>query len=249
MPNIKELLQSTTNRLVAVTVMAHVIVSALFAGAPSGLELYAWQNPQFQVWQLGTYMFLHADWLHLGLNMLALWSFGRVLEQAWGGRRFLTFFLICGVGAALVHLAVSNYEYQALLNTITAAGLTDQDISRVVVEGLDISAQFAGVSSENLGQLWGLYNAPAVGASGAVYGVLVAFALLFPGFKVMLIFLPIPISARYFVPVLLLIDLTAGLTGVAIFGQNIAHFAHLGGALMGFLTLQFWLRAHRVRSR
>lgn len=245
MPNIKELLQSTTNRLVVVIVLIHIIVSALFAGAPSGLELYAWENPKFQIWQLATYMFLHADWLHLGLNMLALWSFGRVLERAWGGRRFFIFFLVCGLGAALVHLAVSSYEYQSLVTNLMSAGLSDQDISRVVVNGLDISAQFAGVTSANLGELWGLYNAPALGASGAVYGILVAFAMLFPGFKVMLIFLPIPISARYFVPVLLLIDLTAGLTGFAIFGQNIAHFAHLGGALVGFLTVQYWLRANR----
>ena len=96
-----------------------------------------------------------------------------------------------------------------------------------------------------LAELYHLYHAPAVGASGAVYGILVAFAMLFPNFKVMLIFLPIPIAAKYFVPVLLLIDLSAGITGFSIFGAKIAHFAHIGGAIAGFLLVQFWLRKSR----
>ncbi len=242
---LKQHLQSTTNRLVAAIVLTHIVISALFAGAPSGLELYAYNNQQFRPWQLLSYMFLHADWWHLGLNMLALWSFGRVLEQAWGGQRLLVFFLVCGVGAALAHLAVTQYEYAALASQLMAAGMNDLDLARVTVEGLDISSQFAGVGSDDLRALWAVSNTPAVGASGSVYGVLVAFALLFPAFKIMLIFLPVPISARYFVPVLLLIDLTAGLTGISIFGYNVAHFAHLGGALAGFLLVMFWLRGRR----
>ena len=123
--------------------------------------------------------------------------------------------------------------------------MSSADLAKVTLQGLDLSPQFAGVSSEDLRQLWLLTNTPALGASGAVYGVLVAFALLFPDFKIILIFLPVPIAARYFVPVLLLVDLTAGLTGFSIFGANIAHFAHIGGAVAGFLLVQFWLRQNR----
>ena len=245
MEEIRRHLQSTTNRLVAAIIAVHVIMTALFAGAPSGLELYSYNNPQFRVWQIITSVFLHADWVHLALNMLALWSFGRVLERVWGGRRFLQFFLLCGIGASLLHLSVNEYRYTQLTTELAAAGLTSSDFAKVTQQGLDISGEFENVSTDELRNLFMLYNSPALGASGAVYGVLVAFALLFPSFKVMLIILPIPIAAKVFVPILLLIDLTAGLTGFSIFGANIAHFAHLGGALVGFLLVQWWLRGAR----
>ena len=137
--------------------------------------------------------------------MIALWSFGRVLERVWGNRRFLLFYLVCGIGAAVISMLVDNL----ILHT--------------------------------------QINGAMVGASGAIYGILVAFALLFPNFKIMLIFLPVPIAAKYFVPVLLLIDLTAGFTGVSIFGQNIAHFAHVGGAIVG-AVLVFWWSAQSARQ-
>lgn len=197
MQQIKEFLSSTTNRIVVGTVLIYFVMDAVYAGRLSGFELYPWGSSEFEIWQLISHMFLHGGVSHLAFNMIGLWSFGRVLERVWGGQRFLTFYLICGVGAAILHLAVS-----------------------------------------------GPYSV-AVGASGALYGVLVAFAMLFPNFKIMLIFLPIPIAAKYFVPVLLLLDLSAGITGVAIFGQNIAHFAHIGGALAGFLLVTFWLRKSR----
>jgi len=194
MQQIQNFFSSTTNRLVAITVVIYFVMQGIFAGRLSGFELYPWASSEFEYWQLISHIFLHGSISHLAFNMIGLWSFGRVLERVWGGQRFIYFYLICGVGAAILHLVVS-----------------------------------------------GPYSV-AVGASGALYGVLVAFALLFPNFKIMLIFLPIPIAAKYFVPVLLLIDLSAGITGVAIFGQNIAHFAHIGGALAGFLLVTFWLK-------
>ena len=190
-------------------------------------------------------MFLHGSFMHLAFNMIALWSFGRLLERVWGGRRFLIFYLVCGVGAAIIHLLVAEYQFQGLTEQILAAGFSELDIDNVVTLGRDISAGSALVSREMLQELYAIYNVPAVGASGAVYGILVAFALLFPDFKIMLIFLPVPIAARIFVPILLLVDLSAGVTGVTIFGSNIAHFAHIGGALFGFLMVQYWLRRAR----
>jgi membrane associated rhomboid family serine protease len=193
MPPIAKYLESITNRLVLINVVLFLFVQSAYPNSYSGLELFSWNTNRFEVWQLLTHMFMHASVPHLAFNMIALWSFGRVLEHVWGKQRFLIYYLVCGVGAAI--------------------------ISQVV--------------SPSLGAM--------VGASGAIYGVLVAFAWLFPNFKVMLIFLPVPIAAKYFIPVLLLIDLSAGVTGVSIFGQNIAHFAHVGGAVVGFLLLQFWL--------
>lgn len=205
MPSIPQILQSMTNRLVIITVLVYFVQSTIFAGRFTGGELFGWQSPYFEPWQLLTHVFLHGSVTHLLFNMIALWSFGRVLERVWGNRRFLLFYLVCGFGAAVISMLVDNL----ILNT-----------------------QFTGYM---------------VGASGAIYGILVAFALLFPNFKIMLIFLPVPIAAKYFVPVLLLIDLTAGFTGVSIFGQNIAHFAHVGGAIVG-AVLVFWWSAQSARQ-
>ena len=242
MPDLSELMKSTTNRLLLANVVVYILIEALFAGERSGFELYYWQKPEFQLWQLFSSMFLHANLTHLALNMLALWSFGRVLERVWGGQRFLMFYLVCGVGAGLLHLAVANYQYQEIVQQILAAGFTDKDISSLLHQGRGALISSNLISEATIREIYGLYNRPAVGASGAIYGVLVAFALLFPNFKIMLIFMPIPIASKFFVPVLLLIDLTAGITGFSIFNSNIAHFAHIGGALVGFLLLQFWLK-------
>lgn len=247
MEQLRRLLQSTTNRLVAINIAAFIMLQAVFAGAPSGLELYFFRNPEFHLWQLVSYMFLHGSWPHLAFNMLALWSFGRMLERVWGGQRFLFFYFVCGVGAALVHLVEANFVFQGLVEQIIAAGFSELDIREVLDRGRYISGNSALISREMQAELYTIYHVAAVGASGAVYGLLVAFALLFPNFKVILIFLPVPIAAKYFVPVLLLIDLSAGVTGISIFGSavSIAHFAHIGGALFGFLMVQFWLRAAR----
>lgn len=202
MPSIRELLKSMTNRLVLLCAVVYFVQVAFYPQRLTGLELFAWQSPNFGVWQLFTHMFLHGGTTHLLFNMLALWSFGRVLERVWGNRRFLIFFIGCGVGAAIISMLVDSFV---------------------------LGKPFYGYM---------------VGASGAIYGVLAAFALLFPNFKIILLFLPVPIAAKYFVPVLLLIDLTAGFTGFTIFGYNIAHFAHVGGAIVGFILVQAWSRSH-----
>jgi membrane associated rhomboid family serine protease len=194
----KTFLQSTTNRIIAFTAITFFVVEALFAGAPNGLELYNWNTRYFGMWQLVTYMFLHANFTHLLFNMIGLWFFGQVLEQVWGGRRLFIFYLLCGVGAAVISQLIDQFVLQQV------------------------------------------YNARMVGASGALYGILVAFAVLFPNKKIMLIFLPVPIPAKVFVPILLLIDLTGGITGFSIFGSNIAHFAHIGGAVIGLVLSLAW---------
>jgi len=244
MPPISELLKSITNRLVAINVGVYFLVQALFAETRSGFELYFWQHPDFQIWQPLSSMFLHGGLSHLAFNMLALWSFGRVLERAWGNQRFLIFYLACGLGAAVIALLVNQFEFQYLTNQLIEAGIATRDIETLLASGQFSEATQTAAGRDALEQFYFLYHTPMVGASGAIYGILVAFALLFPNFKIMLIFLPVPIPAKFFVPVLLLIDLTAGITGISIFGQNIAHFAHLGGALIGFLLVMFWLKAN-----
>lgn len=224
----------------------YFVIDGVFRGEFSGLELFPLGHPDFAVWQLVTSMFMHGSVMHLLFNMLALWSFGLWLERVWGGQRFLIFFLICGVGAGAISLWVNQYLLQAAYENLLVLGADARDLERLVNFG-QITDRLLSVSSEaQLRELYLLENAPMVGASGAIYGILVAFAMMFPNFKLALIFLPIPIAAKIFVPVLIGIDLLAGFTGFSIFGLNIAHFAHVGGALVGFLLVNFWLRRSRA---
>ncbi len=200
--DIKSFLQSTTNQVIAFTVLTHVVVTALFAGAPNVFELYSWNTRYFEFWQPISYMFLHGSLMHLAFNMLGLWFFGQVLERVWSGQRLLIFYLLCGIGAAIISQLIDQFVLQQISGRM-------------------------------------------VGASGAIYGILVAFAMLFPNQKIMLIFLPVPIPAKIFVPILLLIDLTGGITGFSIFGGNIAHFAHIGGAIVGGALCLAWRRGLR----
>ena len=243
MENITRLLQSTTNRLVLICVVAFFVVEGIYKGTPSGLELYYFEHPDFRIWQLVTSIFMHGGLGHLALNMIALWSFGQVLERVWGGTRFLVFFLLCGIGAGAISLIVNYFSFHGIYDGLVASGATAADLLRVVNQE-QISPSLQAITSEgHLTQFYYLYNAPMVGASGAIYGILVAFTILFPNFKVQLIFLPVPVAAKYFVPVLLMIDLLAGFTGMSIFGLNIAHFAHLGGAVVGLILVLWWMRA------
>ena len=246
MPPISKLLESNVNRLIVINIVVFFLIEAYFSGARSGYELYFWKNPEFGFWQLFTSMFLHGNLMpHLAFNMFALWSFGRLLEQVWGNQRFLFFYLFCGVVAAVIHEIVTQIQFQNAFEQLVLAGIPAAQLENVLLSGRDISGGYPAVSQQMLANFYQLYHSPAVGASGAVYGVLVAFAMLFPNFKLMLIFLPIPIAAKYFVPVLLLIDLTAGITGFSIFGANIAHFAHIGGAIGGFILIWYWQKQNR----
>ena len=240
-------LKPVTNRLVLVCVLAFFVVDGVFKGTPSGLELYFFENPDFRYHQLITSIFMHGGLTHLALNMIALWSFGQVLEKVWGAQRLLFFFLACGVGAGAISLVINAMSFDSSYQNLINLGANSHELSRLLADG-QISSSLMDLSSrEALSELYYLYNAPMVGASGAIYGILVAFALLFPNFKVQLIFLPIPIAARYFVPVLLMVDVVAGFTGFSIFGLNIAHFAHVGGAIVGAILVYFWtwqLRSH-----
>ncbi len=235
--------QSVTNRLVIICVVAYFVVNGVYRGMPSGLELYFFEHPQFRIWQLVTHVFLHGGLAHLALNMIALWSFGQILERVWGAQRFLVFFLLCGVGAGAISLLVNYVSYYNSYESLLASGASVGDLSRLINQGQVTNTLGQLATEEQLSQFYYLFNAPMIGASGAIYGILVAFTLLFPNFKVQLIFLPIPVAAKFFVPVLLLIDLAAGFTGWSIFGLNIAHFAHIGGAVVGLVLVLWWMRS------
>ncbi len=155
-------------------------------------------RPEFHVWQLLSYGFLHGNLNHIFFNMFGLWMFGRDLERMMGARRFLTYYLTCLIGAGIVQLIVAGMQ-------------------------------------------GGIY--PTIGASGGVFGILLAFAMAFPNRVIMLLFPPIPMKAKYFVLLYGLLELYLGLSGRA---PGIANFAHLGGMLFGFILIQYWRKARSL---
>lgn len=196
-------------------------------------------NPHFGAWQAVTYMFLHGDLGHIFFNMFALVSFGTILEREWGAARFLLFYFLCGIGAALIQLAVNWHEAGTLHAQLVAAGLTPAAISSLLATGSGVMPADPAVKAV-LVDLYQIHVAPMVGASGAIYGLLVAFGCLHPNARLALMFVPVPVAAKYFIPALLALDLLSGVTGFSLFGAGIAHFAHLGGAAIGFLLMLLW---------
>jgi membrane associated rhomboid family serine protease len=177
-------------------------------------------------------MFMHANFWHLFFNMYALYIFGQVLENVWGPKRFLTYYLVCGLGAALVHESVIAFEYNKLVHSISP-----DNLQIVINEGaayLKEGKVFTDISMQHL-QI--LLNTATVGASGAIFGVLLAFGVLFPNTQLMVIFPPIPIKAKYFVMIYGAIELFLAFSQP---GSNIAHAAHLGGMLFGYLLIMYW---------
>lgn len=204
----------------------NILVFLAFEVLPLGVEnwmlanlaLFYPESPFFMPHQLVTYMFMHGSLDHIFFNMFALWMFGRILEQSLGSRRFLIYYLVTGVGAALIQLGVSAIEIS--------------NIAQNVHEGL------ASVST-----LADRINVPTLGASGAVFGILLAFGMLYPNATLMLLIPPIPIKAKYFVIIYGALELFFGVSGTM---DNIAHFAHLGGMLWGFLLLWFWRKKGKI---
>lgn len=214
-------------------------------------------SEKFRLYQIITHMFMHGGIAHLFFNMFALWMFGRVLENVWGPRRFLIYYFVTGLGAVALHTLVNFIEISSIQRTIDAFGNTPSPeiLDQFVKKNLPNASiqvrdfinswynnpsdlSFAAEGKTYMDRILQMkIDIPTVGASGAVYGVLLAFGMLFPNTQLMLLFPPIPIKAKYFVIGYGALELYLGLTQP---GSNIAHFAHLGGMLFGFLLIKFW---------
>ena len=195
-------------------------------------SLHQFQSENFMPHQLITHFFMHANFIHLFFNMFALWMFGKVLENVWGGKRFLVYYMITGLGAASLHLGVSQYEILSL-----QAQISSNDLNTILNEGSNILASGQNYTNPIMGKLNLLIHTPTVGASGAVFGVLLAFGMLFPN-ALLYIYLAIPIKAKYFVILYGLLELYAGISNNP--ADNVAHFAHLGGMIFGFFLIKYW---------
>ncbi|EDM34394.1 putative transmembrane rhomboid family protein [Pedobacter sp. BAL39] len=192
-------------------------------------------SPFFRVWQLVTYMFMHGDIAHIFFNMFALFMFGGVIESRWGAKRFLNFYLITGLGAVALQLGVQAYEVYHITGSIFNSGITDMEL---VNQGIQANISIPGLSEEEKNTLLGIYGFPMVGASGAVFGLLVAFGMLYPNTELYIMLIPIPIKAKFIIPIYILAELFLGVARIP--GDSIAHYAHLGGALLGFILVKLW---------
>lgn len=183
------------------------------------LALFYFKSPFFKPYQLLTHMFMHGDMWHILFNMYSLFIFGSVLEHVWGGKKFLLFYLVTGIGAALIHNGVLFLQDISLQNALAAG---------------DIMVR---------GEIAQIYSTPTVGASGAIYGLLLAYGMLFPNNIMQLIFPPVSLKAKYFVMIFGAIELFLGLSNS---GSNIAHFAHLGGMIFGYFLIVYWRKNNRM---
>ncbi len=230
------------------TIKHLIILNVLFFGATFAIgpivqeqmALYFPKNENFAVWQFVTHMFMHGSFMHILFNMYGLWAFGSPLEQMWGRNKFLFFYFSAGIGAGLIYTGVNYFQFQLVYQELINLGLTDVDIQGILATGKYNPEILTSISAEQLNNFYSIFHVPAVGASGALYGVLVAFAMLFPNAELMLIFVPFPIKAKYFIPIIVGLDLFSGVTGFSIFGGGIAHFAHVGGAIIGFIIMWYW---------
>ncbi len=228
-------------------------VASLFTPAMTEyLALYYVENPNFKIWQIVSHMFMHGSWMHLFFNMFALYTFGSTLEHYWGSYRFLTYYIIFGLGAGVLQLLVKYYLFQDSLAILVEHGFSVNEVYQTLANEHYVLEWEKVLSSEQLQNLMlGSYFGSMIGASGAIYGLLAAFAYMFPNAGLGLIFIPVPIPAKYFVPLILAFDLYAGLNGGSIFGSStgIAHFAHLGGAITGLVVVYLWKRSQINKHR
>jgi membrane associated rhomboid family serine protease len=221
------------------------------------LGAHYYQSQFFHKYQVVTYLFMHENIMHIFFNMFGLWMFGKVLETVWGSQRFFIYYFVTGIGAILVNMLVQHFEFRHIAELVQnynqhpSFELFDNIVNKYVstpsdyLKGFISRFQFNPTDIGNIDEsrfitqklLQEIYDVPTIGASGAIFGVLLAFGMLFPNTELMLLFPPIPIKAKYFVIGYGAIELYSGLSQP---GSDIAHFAHLGGMLFGFILIKYW---------
>jgi len=259
-----EILPTVIKNLLIINVLIFLAQNTFSASFGSTINdmfaLHYWRSDLFRPHQFVTHLFMHGSWSHLFLNMFTLWMFGSTLENIWGSKRFLIFYTICGIGAALCYMGVLTFENTRLLHDGNAF-LNDPSIAnfRALNDHFNLDdGGYQGTTMKNaffhspndpttieytkffVRQYMSEYvNGFVVGASGAIYGVLFAFGFLFPNSLLYLYFL-VPIKAKYVVGFMIAMELFLGIQNAP--GDDTAHFAHLGGVLISFILLKIWNR-------
>jgi membrane associated rhomboid family serine protease len=199
----------------------YILASANVFDMDRWLSAYYPDSPNFRLWQIISYMFMHGGLMHILFNMIALVSFGPIIEQTLGEKRFLIFYFVCGVGALACQMAVQAIELHSLIGSFSIRNIPDLALDPGMVE-----------------KIKDIYATGLVGASGAIFGILIAFGMFYPNLELMIIPIPVPIKAKYLIPIYVVIELVLGIGQFS--GDSVAHFAHLGGALVGFIVIKLW---------
>ena len=221
------------------------IVTALFSNRidlSNLLGLHYVTSELFMPHQLITHMFMHGSTSHVFFNMFAVYMFGSVLERTWGSTKYLVYYMLTGLGAAGLQLLVAYIRIHAI-----EADMPSDLVAEVYAQGANALAQNKNFIDPLAAKLNLLLNAPMVGASGAVFGLLVAFGMLFPDVRLMMLFFPVPIKAKWFVIGYGAMELILGVLDNA--GDNVAHFAHLGGLITGFFIILYWRKKAKPNER
>lgn len=197
------------------------------------LALHYYESPLFEPFQLVTHFFMHGGLGHIAFNMYALVMFGSVVERFLGAQKFLTLYFLSAIGAFVLHMLVVNYQLSALAPEV---------LETVRTQGAEILAEGKNYTDEVLGKANLKFNGAMLGASGAIMGILAAFGVMYPNAKLGIIFLPFQFKAKYFIPFYMAIEIFLGVNEFS--WDNIAHFAHIGGAIVGFLLMMLWRRGN-----
>ena len=211
------------------------------------------EHPNFEYWQIVTHMFMHGGFSHILFNMFALFIFGSVLEQYLGQNRFIFLYLTAGLGAAGLQILFSYLNYNEAVNTYIEAGYSLSEIREIIAYTEDVGNKIrisSDIPRSVTEQLVSSYITPMVGASGAIFGVLAAFAVVYPNMPLFIIFIPIPIKAKYLIGGYFLLNVYSAISGNTIFGpSNTAYWAHIGGAVIGFITMWYWKKNEMNNNR
>lgn len=230
-----------------------VFLGSEFVGdvAYQHFALWFFKNDNFRIWQVITHMFMHANTAHIFFNMFALWMFGSVMENAIGQKRFLFLYFSAGVGAVFLQYVFSYFNYYQGYQALLDAGMSPDKIQGLIDSAYQQMARHGNYSvnipnasdGAAIKSMLASYMTPMVGASGAVFGVLAAFAIVYPNLPLYIIFIPIPIKAKYLIWGYFFIEVFSGVSGTGILGpSNTAHWAHVGGAIIGFVMMWMWKR-------
>jgi len=235
------------NQLPVVTKNILLINIILFLGCEAipalkePLTGFYFESDSFRIWQIITHMFMHGGVAHLFMNMFGVYMFGALLESYWGAKKFLNYYLVCGLGAFGLHQLISYFEIHHLISQMPS-----ELVNEVLTNGRLALMESKNFVDKDAAQLNLALNVGLVGASGCLFGLLIAYGMLFPNSELMLLFIPFPIKARYFVIGYGAIELLLALADRQ--GDNVAHYAHIGGMLIGYVILKFWQRQGRLYS-
>lgn len=233
-----------TLNLVAINVLiwlACTFAPSLDASLSRLCGLHYFLSPDYHFWQPLTYMFIHAGFSHLFFNMFGVVMFGAIVERVLGSARYLLFYLAAGIGAAFIQEGV----YAVWIANLKSALPPDITLTEIATQSSELFRHDLSRYIFTISNIFQIINTPTVGASGALFGVLLAFGMIFPNMPMYIMFIPVPIKAKWLVLGYGAIELFLGVTGLQ---QGVAHFAHLGGMLIGFILILYWRKKGEINS-